>query len=129
MPILSYVERWVAKLWGLTGLARWAAARTARCKLGRVYFTLGGNPPVDSSGGVVQSGLLVNNRPYTDLKIDKEMQLKRGIAPGTKLESEIMESTTDRHNGVTKALFPIANFIFGDAHALHPADDVLDAHA
>ena len=57
------------------------------------------------------------------------MQLDRRISPGTELEPEIMESATDFHNGVAKALLAIADFVFDDTQTLDSADDMLDTNA
>ena len=57
------------------------------------------------------------------------MQLKRAIVPGPKVESEIVKTTTDFHNGVTKAGFPQANFVFDDARPLDTADGMFHPDA
>ena len=56
------------------------------------------------------------------------MELDGFIIPGTKIQSEIMESTARFQNSVPEAWFPIANFVFDDPIAFDPADGMFDTN-
>ena len=56
------------------------------------------------------------------------MELDGFVIPGTKIQSEIMESTARFHNSVPEAWFPIANFVFDDPIAFDPADGMFDTN-
>ena len=57
------------------------------------------------------------------------MELNRRIVPGAEEQSEVMETAGDIHNGISKALFPIAQLVFDDAETLNAADGMLHADA
>ena len=49
--------------------------------------------------------------------------------PGTKAQSEIMQSAGNGHHQITDRVLPVAHFVLDDPTPLHPTDSVLNPHS
>jgi len=56
------------------------------------------------------------------------MELDRFIIPGAEIQSEIVKSTASLHDCISKAGFPVTNFVFEDAIPFDAANRMFNAH-
>jgi hypothetical protein len=57
------------------------------------------------------------------------MELERVIVPGSKVESEIVETTASFDDLILETSFPVANFVFDNPKAFDTANRMFDANS
>lgn len=57
------------------------------------------------------------------------MELDGLIIPGTEIQSEIVQTTAGLHDGISKASFPVTNFVSDDTITFDATNGMFNAHA